>query len=109
MAVIRFIQPDNTEQTIEVPPGGSVMQAALEANVRGIIAECGGSAMCGTCHVYVEESFLPQLKPADRVEEEILEAMVNRCPNSRLSCQIRIEEVPDGLVVHVPTEQGSKG
>ena len=106
MPVVHFIQPDNTEQAVDVAPGGSVMQAALNANVRGIIAECGGSAMCGTCHVYVEQSFLPRSKSADRVEEEILEGLSERRSNSRLSCQIRLDDELDGLVVHIPLKQG---
>jgi 2Fe-2S ferredoxin len=106
MPTVHFVQPDDTEQSVEAAPGGSVMHAAVSCGVAGIIAECGGSAMCGTCHVYVAESVLSRLKPADRVETELLAGMSLRRFNSRLSCQIPICDELDGLVVHVPSEQG---
>ncbi|WP_028222356.1 2Fe-2S iron-sulfur cluster-binding protein [Paraburkholderia oxyphila] len=103
MPVVHFIQPNNSEQTVEVPAGTSAMLAAVQAAVPGIVAECGGAAMCGTCHVYVDEAFLDRLTPADPVEQEILEAMLTNCRhNSRLSCQISISQAVDGLVLHLP-------
>src|SRR4051794_28975376 len=103
MPIVHFVQPNDTTQTVDTSAGRSVMQVAVHANVPGIIAECGGAAMCGTCHVYVEDSFSARLSPPDLVEEEILDAaLAERRPNSRLSCQIRLTDDLDGLIVHIP-------
>lgn len=103
MPVVHFIQPDLSKQSVEIESGKSIMQAAVQAGVAGIIAECGGSAMCGTCHVYVDEAFQARLKPIESVEEEILEAVPpNRLANSRLSCQVEMTDELNEIVVHVP-------
>jgi ferredoxin, 2Fe-2S len=84
----------------------SVMQAALTHNIDGIVGECGGSAMCATCHVYVDESFLDKLELMSEVEDELLESTASpRLPNSRLGCQISLVDALDGLVVKVPERQ----
>ena len=103
MPVVHFIQQDQTQQSVDIEAGKSIMQAALQAGISGIVAECGGSAMCGTCHIYVEDAFLERLEPIQSVEEEILEAVPqNRQANSRLSCQVEMTHHLDGIVVHVP-------
>jgi 2Fe-2S ferredoxin len=103
MPTVHFLVANGEVQSVEVPDGQSIMQAARQASISGIIAECGGSAMCGTCHVYVEERFLERLKPIDSVEEEILVAVPpDRRPNSRLSCQLTMTSDLDGIVVRVP-------
>lgn len=105
MPVVHFIQPDQSKQSVEIEAGKSIMHAAVQAGVPGIIAECGGSAMCGTCHVYVDETFQPRLKSIESVEEEILEAVPpNRQENSRLSCQVEMTDELDGIVVYVAAE-----
>jgi 2Fe-2S ferredoxin len=82
------------------------MQAALTHNIDGIVGECGGSAMCATCHVYVDESFLDKLELMSEVEDELLESTASpRLPNSRLGCQISLVDALDGLVVKVPERQ----
>jgi 2Fe-2S ferredoxin len=106
MSNITYITPDGTRRTLDVPADQSLMQAAVDAAVDGIVGECGGSAMCATCHVYVEEAppgALPE--PAD-VEEAMLESTAaERLPNSRLSCQIKSSPELDGLVVRVADRQ----
>jgi len=103
MPKVHFVLADGSHKTIDVPKGDSIMQAALQAVVPGIIAECGGSAMCGTCHVYVDPAYVARLRPIDRVEEEILDSgLIARQNSSRLSCQIPLDDDLDGIVVHVP-------
>ena len=86
--------------------GTSVMQAAKAAGIDGIVAECGGSAMCATCHCYVDEAFLDKLPEVGVVESEMLDcAASERKTTSRLSCQIKMTEELDGLVVRLPETQ----
>jgi ferredoxin, 2Fe-2S len=103
---VTFVHPDNTSQELEVENGMSVMQAAIANDIEGIVAECGGSMMCATCHVYVQESDLartPEMRPE---EDEMLEFTASpRLATSRLSCQLVMTEALDGLVVHLPEEQ----
>lgn len=86
--------------------GSSVMQVARSNGVTGIAAECGGAAMCATCHVYVDPAWLPKLPAVDSVEDELLEGVAaSREQNSRLSCQLLIDENLDGLRVLIPVTQ----
>ena len=106
MPDITFIHPDGSEQGFEAPEGVSVMQAATGAGVRGIVAECGGSAMCATCHVYVDPGWADRLPAPLSNELEMLECTAaERQPTSRLACQIRITAALQGLVVRVPERQ----
>lgn len=106
MPDITFIHPDGTEQGLEAPVGVSVMQAASGAGVRGIVAECGGSAMCATCHVYVDPAWVDKLPAPLSNEIEMLECTADeRLPNSRLSCQIKLTAELQGLVVRIPERQ----
>lgn len=103
MPKVTYISHTGQETTLDVPVGQSVMQAAVAHGVDPIVAECGGSCMCATCHVYVSEHQLaltPELTPA---EDAMLEATASeRRPNSRLSCQLVMTEAMDGLVVKLP-------
>jgi 2Fe-2S ferredoxin len=82
------------------------MEGAVQNGVDGILAECGGSCMCATCHVYVDEAWLPRLNPIEEEEEEMLgSTAAKRKANSRLSCQIRVTAELDGLVVNLPPKQ----
>lgn len=84
----------------------SVMRAAVMNDVVGIEAECGGCLSCATCHVYVAEDDFALIPPATEFEEELLEGVAaERRPNSRLSCQIMLEECPDSLTIIVPDQQ----
>jgi 2Fe-2S ferredoxin len=106
MPRIRFIEPDGTEKTLDLPTGTSLMQAIMQNDINGVVAECGGSAMCATCHVYIAEEQLHLLPEMDFVEDEMLgSTAAERRPNSRLSCQIPVTEALDGLVVHLPGRQ----
>ena len=105
MIKIRFIAFDGTQEDVECEPGQSLMNAAVASNVRGINADCGGAMACGTCHVYVEAGHEDKLPPAAELEAEMLSLGHNTRPNSRLSCQIWLDDSMDGLVVHTPESQ----
>ena len=92
--------------SVDVRCGDSVMHGALAGGIDGIIAECGGSASCATCHVYVDAAFLPLISEVGEVEDGMLDfAASERRPNSRLGCQIVVTEELDGLVVTLPEVQ----
>lgn len=106
MPDITFIQPDGTEMGFEAPAGVSLMAAATGAGVDGIIAECGGSAICGTCHVYVDAAWIERLPAPHAAEEAMLECTASpRLPGSRLSCQVMLSDALQGLAVRVPARQ----
>jgi 2Fe-2S ferredoxin len=106
MPDITFVHPDGEAQGLEAPEGVSVMQAATGAGVRGIVAECGGSAMCATCHVYVDPAWVERLPAPLANELEMLECTADeRRPESRLSCQIKLTADLQGLVVRLPERQ----
>jgi 2Fe-2S ferredoxin len=105
MAKITYREFNGNEHVLEVAPGLSVMEGAVKNNVRGIIAECGGSCSCATCHVYVDEPWFDKLEKKTELEEALLDAVCDLQPNSRLSCQIKITEELNGLVVRLPVKQ----
>jgi 2Fe-2S ferredoxin len=105
MARITYVEFDGKERVLEVAPGLSVMAGAVSNNVRGIIAECGGSCSCATCHVYVDENWVDKLGKRTEIEETLIDAVCDPQPNSRLSCQIEVTLELDGLVVRVPAKQ----
>ncbi|MEQ1439001.1 2Fe-2S iron-sulfur cluster-binding protein [Fontimonas sp. SYSU GA230001] len=105
MTRITFIAPGKGEYHVEAQPGQSVMEAATGNLVPGIIGECGGSCACATCHVYVDEAWIARLPPPDEMEKGMLEGAVDPGPLSRLSCQIRITDALDGLVLRIPEGQ----
>ena len=106
MPDITFISPDGRQHGFEAPSGVSVMQAAAGFGVPGLLAECGGSALCATCHVYVDEAWVDRLPAPDANEQDLLEGTASeRRPTSRLSCQIRLTDAMQGLVLHLPERQ----
>jgi ferredoxin, 2Fe-2S len=106
MPNITYISHSGVTTRVDVPLGDSVMEGAVQNGIDGIVAECGGSCMCATCHVYVEEKFLPLLDPIDETQEAMLECTAaERLPNSRLSCQLKVRAEFEGLVVHMPETQ----
>jgi ferredoxin, 2Fe-2S len=107
MPTIVFVQPDGFRREIEAPVGITLMEAARQNNVRGVVAQCGGACACATCHVYVERSWLSKLAPPEDMEEGMLETAWEPRDNSRLSCQVHITAQLDGLEVTVPSKQGS--
>ena len=101
-----FIQHDGAEESIEIRVGESLMQAAMQENIEGIEAECGGCCMCATCHVYVQDPFLGMLPDAEDIEIEMLEETSSeRRSNSRLSCQLIMTQALDGIVLQLPETQ----
>ena len=103
MVTITFVQPDGTSQTIKARPGDSVMQAAVSNNIDGIIAECGGSLSCSTCHCYIDAGWHEQTGAASETERDMLDFTEVEATNlSRLACQIELSAMLDGLVVYIP-------
>ena len=108
MAKIKFIEADGEEHEVEAQEGESVMQAALNDLVPGIVAECGGFASCGTCHGYVDEAWLTKLPPPDAAEAGMIECAFHVRPNSRLTCQLKVTPALEGLVIRLPVSQTSE-
>ena len=105
MAKITFIQPDGSEQVVDGEPGMTVMETAKKNLSRGIEAECGGACACATCHVYVDEAWREKVGAPSEMEEDMLDFAFDVRPSSRLTCQIKVTEDLDGLVVTVPEKQ----
>jgi len=105
MVKITYIDKDNTSHTVDAELGSTVMEAAIKNDVPGIEAECGGACACATCHVYVEEAWREKTGAPSPMEEDMLDFGYDVKPNSRLSCQIKVTEALDGLVVRVPERQ----
>jgi ferredoxin, 2Fe-2S len=105
MAKITFIQPDGSRQEVVAEPGMTVMEAARKELVPGIEAECGGACSCATCHVYVEEAWREKVGQPSEMEEDMLDFAFDVRESSRLSCQIKVSEELDGLLVSVPEKQ----
>jgi 2Fe-2S ferredoxin len=106
MPRVTYVSSTGVSREVDVPVGMSVMAAALKNGIDGIVAECGGVCICSTCHVFVDERFFSRLPPAQDTEEAVLEiAAEERKATSRLSCQIKMTEDLDGLVVRLPARQ----
>lgn len=105
MAKITYIEYSGKEQAFDIESGLSVMQGAINNCVQGIIAECGGACSCATCHVYVDPAWVDKVGEKTATEEALLEEVYGAQPNSRLSCQIKITENLDGLIIRVPLRQ----
>lgn len=103
---IHPISHEGQSTELQVPNGHSVTQAAAADGVRGIVGECSGSAVCATCHVYIDHAWLDRLTPALSHELELLECTSSeRRPESRLSCQVKVHTALDGMVVRMPATQ----
>jgi 2Fe-2S ferredoxin len=105
MPKIVFTEPGGSLRQIEVPLGITLMEAARQHGVQGIVAQCGGACACATCHVYIEPVWMLELPPREEMEEGMLESAWEPRDNSRLSCQIHITANLDGLQVTVPRRQ----
>jgi 2Fe-2S ferredoxin len=105
MPKVTYIQPDGRERVVEARAGTTVMEAAIDNDVAGIVAECGGACSCATCHVYVDPAWASNLPAPDAQEDGMLGCVLDRQPTSRLSCQIVLNPELDGLVVRVADEQ----
>jgi ferredoxin, 2Fe-2S len=105
MPSIVFIEPSGVRRRIDAPVGVTLMEAARQHGVQGIVAQCGGACACATCHVYVASSWVEKLEPREEMEEAMLELAWEPRANSRLSCQIHITSALEGLEVAVPERQ----
>jgi ferredoxin, 2Fe-2S len=106
MPKVFYVSSSGDSREVDVPVGTTVMSAALKNGIDGIVGECGGVCMCSTCHVFVDEEFFDKLPPAQDTEEAVLEISAEeRKATSRLSCQIKMTEALDGLIVRMPAKQ----
>jgi ferredoxin, 2Fe-2S len=105
MAKITYVGFSGEEHVVDVEPGHSVMEGAVKSNIPGIDADCGGACACATCHVYVDEAWLSRTGQRSSIEESMLDFVEKVQPNSRLSCQIRVSDELNGLIVRMPESQ----
>ena len=105
MSKITFKDRDGNSKTIEVENGLSVMEGAIQNDIPGIDADCGGSMACATCHVYVEEKWFDKLPKAEDAEVDMIDMAHEPKKNSRLSCQLIVTDELEGLIVTIPEKQ----
>ena len=105
MAKINYITHDNQTHTIDVQNGLTVMEGAVQNDIPGIDADCGGGMACATCHVYVNEEWLDKLPTKEDGEEDMLDMAYEPNKFSRLSCQVIVSDELDGLTVNIPEKQ----
>jgi 2Fe-2S ferredoxin len=105
MVKLTFIDAGGTARTVDAEAGSTVMENAIRNDVPGIEAECGGACACATCHVYVDDEWRSVTGEPQPMEEDMLDFAFDVRPSSRLSCQIRVREELDGLVVRTPAKQ----
>ena len=106
MPKITYIEHNGKTHIQEVPNGLSVMEGAVQNNIPGIDADCGGSCACATCHVYVDEKWFNKLANKEDAEEDMLDMAFEPNKSSRLTCQITVSDDLDGMVVKMPSKQG---
>ena len=105
MAKITYIENNGASHTVDVAEGLTVMEGAVQNNIPGIDADCGGGMACATCHVYVTEEWFDKLPKKEDGEEDMLDMAYEPKKNSRLSCQIIVSDELDGLTVNIPSKQ----
>jgi len=105
MPQVTYISADGAEYEVDVPVGNTVMEGAIDNMIDGIVAECGGSCTCATCHVYVDEAWADKTGEPGEFENDLLDMVLDPAPTSRLSCQIKVTPELDGLVVRIPKAQ----
>ena len=105
MTKITFVQQDGERIETEAQNGATVMETAIMNAIPGIIGECGGACTCATCHVYVDDAWTETVGGPSNMEEDMLDFAFDVRPTSRLSCQIRVRESLDGLIVNTPQKQ----
>ena len=101
MPKVIYITPDETRHEVEVETGYSIMEGAINNNIEGIVAECGGACACATCHSYVDAAWTVKIPAMDDMEDSMLDAAFERKDNSRLTCQVEMSDELDGIVIHV--------
>ena len=105
MAWVTYIEHNGTEHRIELKAGVSLMQGAVSNMIPGIEGDCGGLCACATCHIYVDTQWLPGCTAPEELETNILDFAFDVEPNSRLACQIKMDDSLDGLIVRMPERQ----
>jgi ferredoxin, 2Fe-2S len=105
MAKITYIEFGGESHVVDIPPGRTVMEGAIDNNIPGIEAECGGACSCATCHVYVDPAWIKATGTAENLEQDMLECALDMEDSSRLSCQIEVTDELDGLIVRLPELQ----
>lgn len=106
MVKVVFIEHDGNEVSVDVAAGGTLMEAARDHNIDGVVAECGGACACATCHVYVQQDWVGKLAPMSQAEKDMIEFALYTDPTrSRLSCQIVLTDTLDGINIDVPEDQ----
>lgn len=105
MAKITYITHDDQRFEVEAPNGSTVMEMAIKNSVPGIEAECGGACACATCHLYIDDAWKEAVGGPEAMEEDMLDFAWEVQPTSRLSCQVKVTDALDGLVVRVPEKQ----
>ena len=106
MAKITYIEHTNKKHIVEVSNNMSVMEGAVQNNIPGIDADCGGSMACSTCHVYIDKKWFDKLEKKDEGEEDMLDMAYQPNKFSRLSCQLLVSDELDGLILRMPSKQG---
>ena len=105
MSKVTYIEQDGKSHTIDIQNGLTVMEGAIQNNIPGIDADCGGSMACATCHVYVKEEWFNKLQKKEEGEDDMLDMAFEPKTNSRLSCQLMVSDQLDGLIVNLPEKQ----
>ena len=105
MAKITYIENNGTSHTVDVAEGLTVMEGAVQNNIPGIDADCGGGMACATCHVYVKDKWFDKINKKSEVEDDMIDQAYEPKKSSRLSCQIQVSPEIDGLEVHLPGKQ----
>jgi 2Fe-2S ferredoxin len=101
MPQITFVKNDGSSVVVTAKAGHSLMEVAVDNDIAGMVAECGGACACATCHTYIDAAWLKRMPPMQEMEDAMLDSALDRRENSRLSCQIEISDALDGLVVTV--------
>ena len=105
MPKINFVSQSGSNLTVDAKVGYTLMEVAVDHQVEGVVAECGGACACATCHVYVDEQWVGRLPAVDDMEDAMLDAALDRRPTSRLSCQLEITADMDGFTATVADNQ----
>ncbi|MER8407734.1 2Fe-2S iron-sulfur cluster-binding protein [Mesorhizobium sp. M1307] len=106
MIKITYVEHNGREHLVDVPRGATVMEGARDNGIPGIEADCGGACACATCHVYVDPNWVGKLPPKEAMEQDMLDFAYEPDPDrSRLTCQIRVNDALEGLILHMPEKQ----
>jgi len=105
MPKITYVENEGKSHTVEVDNGLTVMEGAVQNNIPGIDADCGGSMACATCHVYVDKSWVEKTGEAEQMEQDMLDFAFDVTEQSRLSCQVKVTDDLDGIIINLPEKQ----